>query len=223
MLPIHRYALNGKKDSIQSLLKRKPSTNLNVKNEIGSTPLIIAARSGHFSVVDLLVKKNADLHITTFSGQNCLHAAVASLTYKTRNKIKREDDSGSKKDYYKIIRLLLQKDISLLTSKNGKCTCTPLKIAELCPEVVKQLYKIVKALGYENMLSSYSTVTNDTAEQESKLSASQTGGLFQQLRRRVTRGRFFGSSSDENEAEAESESSDTSQSIPLLNTKNSRL
>jgi len=217
MLSIHEYAAEGKKDRIQTLLKRKPSTDINVRDKRGSTPLIIAARSGHFSVVDLLVKKNADLHITTFSGQNCLHAAVANLTYKTRNKIKREYDSGSKRDYYKIIRLLLQKDISLLTSKNGKCTCTPLKIAELCPEVVKQLYKIVKALGYENMLSSYSTVTNDTAEQESKLSASQTGGLFQQLRRRVTRGRFFGSSSDE------AKPTNISQSTPLLSANNSRL
>ncbi|XP_046333914.2 serine/threonine-protein phosphatase 6 regulatory ankyrin repeat subunit A-like [Haliotis rufescens] len=69
---LHLACHGGNKAVVQHLVS--PS-NINTRGEKGWTPIMIAAASGHQSVFDLLVAKQADLSLVNNNGNSLLHLA----------------------------------------------------------------------------------------------------------------------------------------------------
>ncbi|MBN2081963.1 ankyrin repeat domain-containing protein [bacterium] len=62
---------------IKALLERGADVNA-AETDFGYSPLLLAARLGHFEICQLLIAHDADLAYTTQDGSTVLHAAVAS-------------------------------------------------------------------------------------------------------------------------------------------------
>lgn len=73
-MDIHTAVLMGNLKAVQQHLSA--GTDLNVKDQYGSTPLIIAATFGRTEVADLLIKSNANLHTTSADESTPLHTAA---------------------------------------------------------------------------------------------------------------------------------------------------
>lgn len=55
MTALCHASLKGRSDLVQLLLSQSPGPNLNLVDDHGSTPLVLAVSSGHHHIVDLLV------------------------------------------------------------------------------------------------------------------------------------------------------------------------
>lgn len=66
-IEIHRAASDGNVEKVSELLKNDPSL-LESRDEIGMTPLLVAARDGKVNVVTFLIEKGADIKATTKMG-----------------------------------------------------------------------------------------------------------------------------------------------------------
>jgi len=70
-------AIDKKRASVvQALLARRTDTSVDVQDSDGLTALHLACRDGQESLVDLLMKANAQLEIRNREGQTALHLAV---------------------------------------------------------------------------------------------------------------------------------------------------
>lgn len=65
----------GNVEAVEKLIDEKPEV-LNSQNPAGFTPLHFAAMTGNKSMLDMLLKKGADVHLLTKNGQSPLHRAV---------------------------------------------------------------------------------------------------------------------------------------------------
>ena len=72
-LALHAACSNGHIDIISILLEQ--GDHLNLKNRIGMTPLIMAARHGHDDLVKMLIEQGAIIDIKEKSGLTALHFA----------------------------------------------------------------------------------------------------------------------------------------------------
>jgi len=64
----------GKTEFAEYLINN--GANINAQNEFGNTPLIVAAKAGIPTCVDLLIKKGAELNLQTNKGDTALHWAA---------------------------------------------------------------------------------------------------------------------------------------------------
>lgn len=71
------YIANGDNESIRYSIEQG-TTDVDGKNSIGNTNLMIACFFGNLNVVKYLVKHNADLHIQNDYGHTCFHWASRS-------------------------------------------------------------------------------------------------------------------------------------------------
>lgn len=55
--------------------------NVNIKDEFGNTPLIMAAQDGNTSLVKMLLKYGAEINESTYNGLTPIHAAIISNEY----------------------------------------------------------------------------------------------------------------------------------------------
>jgi ankyrin repeat protein/L-ascorbate metabolism protein UlaG (beta-lactamase superfamily) len=73
---IHDAARSGDLAKVQALVAKDPQA-VNSLDELGQSPLHLAAAGGHRDVVDLLIAKGADLKAVCRDGRNLLHSAAA--------------------------------------------------------------------------------------------------------------------------------------------------
>ena len=85
---LHFLAKKNENQIVQHLLANTNKADINVKNDLGETPLMYASCFGCFEVVRTLLQNNADLHVETKDGKTALHL-------------------GAKHGYHKIVRLLI--------------------------------------------------------------------------------------------------------------------
>ncbi|XP_074653934.1 E3 ubiquitin-protein ligase MIB2-like [Tubulanus polymorphus] len=76
---LHLAALNGHKDVAETLID-VGHANMEIKNNRQQTPLLLAASQGHATLVDLLIKKGANMYAVDEDGDTCLHLAVVKLS-----------------------------------------------------------------------------------------------------------------------------------------------
>ena len=73
-MPIHQAAYEGNFEAIQQHIK--DGSDLNEKDQFGSTPLIIAATFGKTDVAIALIGAGADMNITNYDGATALHIST---------------------------------------------------------------------------------------------------------------------------------------------------
>jgi ankyrin repeat protein len=111
---VHICASEGKIDILDFLLnKYKNNLNLDMKDNLGWTPLVCAAHNAQLSAIELLLKHNADPNIKTNDEAICLH-------YFAKIKVNSKDVG-----YYTSVAKQLVKKISNLDVQN-KIGETPL-------------------------------------------------------------------------------------------------
>ncbi len=66
--------VKGNVESVEKLIDEKPAL-LNSGNPAGFTPLHFASMTGNKTILDMLLKKGADVHLLTKNGQSPLHRA----------------------------------------------------------------------------------------------------------------------------------------------------
>ena len=71
---LHSASEGGDVSIIETMLSR--GFDVNSRDSLGTTPLMVAAAKGEMQAVDFLLLKGADLSLTTDIGRNLLHAAV---------------------------------------------------------------------------------------------------------------------------------------------------
>jgi ankyrin repeat protein len=105
--PLHEAAQEGNIDMVKMLISAR---NINAKNNDGKTPLHKTAMRGSKAVVDLLLKKGAEINALDYQGYTPLHIAIMENNLPIAE------------------ALLLKKAKSDLTDKNGN---TPLHLAAM--------------------------------------------------------------------------------------------
>ena len=70
---------NGSADAVDDFLALHPALPVDVQNDKGDTPLIMAARRGDIDVVRALLKAGASVHTRNLKGSNPLIAVRAAL------------------------------------------------------------------------------------------------------------------------------------------------
>lgn len=76
--PLHRAASNGQVLLVKKLLKDcGPSLDIDCKDEMNWTPLIIACSAGHLEIVKLLLGAGASVNSRTTNNQTALHYAAS--------------------------------------------------------------------------------------------------------------------------------------------------
>ena len=73
---IHKHAIEGNIRAIKKLFNSKGMTCLEVKDEVGCSPLHYAALSGHKETVEFLIDNNASVNTSNNSGHTPLHMAA---------------------------------------------------------------------------------------------------------------------------------------------------
>ncbi|XP_046348413.2 serine/threonine-protein phosphatase 6 regulatory ankyrin repeat subunit A-like [Haliotis rufescens] len=73
---LHVACYGGHLDMVKHILY-KYHVNLNITNQYGRTAVMIASRMGHLGVVDLLVRRGADVSLVNHNGDNLLHVACS--------------------------------------------------------------------------------------------------------------------------------------------------
>ncbi|XP_067669979.1 ankyrin-3-like [Haliotis asinina] len=73
---LHVACYGGHVDMVKHILY-KYHVNLDTRNQYGRTPVMVAARMGHVSVVDLLLRRGADVSLVNDDGDNLLHVACS--------------------------------------------------------------------------------------------------------------------------------------------------
>ncbi len=74
--PVHAAAEINNTEQLKLLLNQK--VNLEVRDNAGSTPLLLALRNGHSANVDLLLAHGADIEVIDNEGEGVLHYAAQS-------------------------------------------------------------------------------------------------------------------------------------------------
>jgi ankyrin repeat protein len=111
---VHICASEGKTEILELLLnKYKNHLDLDLKDNLGWTPLVCAAQNAQLSIIELLLNYNADPNIPTNDEAICLH-------YFAKIKVNSKDIS-----YYTSVAKQLVKKISNLDVQN-KIGETPL-------------------------------------------------------------------------------------------------
>ena len=101
---LHLAVLQGNLENVKTILKS--DTDLDQKDQYGSTPLIIAATFGKTEIARLLIDEGADLDITNNQGSTPLHIAaffcykdiVEALLDKGANRTLRNNDGATAYD-----------------------------------------------------------------------------------------------------------------------------
>ncbi|NVK48992.1 MAG: ankyrin repeat domain-containing protein [Cyclobacteriaceae bacterium] len=101
---LHLAVLQGNLENVSEILKS--GSNLNEKDQYGSTPLIIAATFGKSEIAKLLIEEGADLNIPNNQGSTPLHIAaffsyrdiVEALLSKGADKSLRNNDGATAYD-----------------------------------------------------------------------------------------------------------------------------
>lgn len=75
--PLHIAAERGDADMVKLLLKYEPIINMR-NTENGCTPLLLAVKKEHNTIVKMLLEKNADVNVPSTSGLYPIHVAVRS-------------------------------------------------------------------------------------------------------------------------------------------------
>lgn len=89
---IHRASYTGAVDIIMYCLKQNAS-DVNSRNSLGRTPLMLAAEQDNKDAVKVLLEAGADPHLTTVGGMTALHfAAKANAEKATRVLLELVDD-----------------------------------------------------------------------------------------------------------------------------------
>jgi ankyrin repeat protein len=146
MPSIYYYASRGllselKQEIAEELVKNKDKKIkdiIDLPDENGNTPLLLAAGEGHINVVEYLITQNANLRnpkgkFTPLD--KAIYGVVSSIESRENPEI-----------FYAIIKMLLQKDISLLTIV-GRYRITPFDIAsheKKYPEIKQRFLQIIK-------------------------------------------------------------------------------
>lgn len=73
---LHYAVEGGHKRLVHFLLENGADVNAHLSDNIGDTPIIIAAYEGHYAVSKLLLKSGADPYITAWMGNDALDYAV---------------------------------------------------------------------------------------------------------------------------------------------------
>jgi len=73
-ISIHKAARNGNIKAVKQHLAA--GTDVNAKNDFGSTPLIRAALGGHKEIIELLIAKGADVNAKSGDGSTPLGFAI---------------------------------------------------------------------------------------------------------------------------------------------------
>lgn len=73
--PLHVMVGQGDVRGVAEALDIAPEA-VNLTDALQTTPLIVAARSGHREVIQLLLSRGADIHARNFEGENALAAAL---------------------------------------------------------------------------------------------------------------------------------------------------
>lgn len=71
---LHRASYTGAYDIIMYCLKQN-GADVNMRNNLGRTPLMLAAEQNNDNVVKILLESGADPHLTTVGGMTALHFA----------------------------------------------------------------------------------------------------------------------------------------------------
>ena len=124
-ISIHQAAEEGKIEAVKQHLAS--GTNVNLKNDGGSTPLIEASRKGHKEIAKLLIENGADVNcklqyttdIKSIEGWTSLHVAAAKghkviaelLIAKGADVNAMDDTRRSPLDWVQIIRVQHSKKI----------------------------------------------------------------------------------------------------------------
>lgn len=75
--PIHQFAEYGTIESVELLLEAKVPVDIQSENESKNTPLHLAADSGQFNMIKLLVKRGAKLNQFNAKGWHPIHCAAS--------------------------------------------------------------------------------------------------------------------------------------------------
>ena len=73
--PLHQACYNNQSEVVRELLKQD-GIELNIVNDNGNTPLIIAAIESNLLIVQLLLKAGADAKQRLLNGNTALHFAA---------------------------------------------------------------------------------------------------------------------------------------------------
>ena len=73
--PVHDAAIDGNVDLVLSLIEADPSM-LEIRNEIGASPLYYAASEGHLELTNKLIALGAEVTVATNDGLTPLHWAA---------------------------------------------------------------------------------------------------------------------------------------------------
>ncbi|XP_046546810.1 ankyrin repeat domain-containing protein 50-like [Haliotis rubra] len=73
---LHVACYGGHVDMVKHILY-KYHVNLDTRNQYGRTAVMVAARMGYVSVVDLLIRRGADVSLVNDEGDNLLHVACS--------------------------------------------------------------------------------------------------------------------------------------------------
>lgn len=79
---LHLTALNGHREVAAILLSRTGGrATVDLRNNRKQTPLHLAVSQGHWSLVELLLRHNADILATDEDGDTVLHIAIAKCRH----------------------------------------------------------------------------------------------------------------------------------------------
>ncbi len=84
-MAIHIAAARGNTETVSAILESYSARNKNIANvsdNTGTTPLMWAAMNNQISVMNLLLKFDADINAQDDDGWTALHFAAASESYK---------------------------------------------------------------------------------------------------------------------------------------------
>lgn len=73
---IHTLAAKGNNEGIKALLAEKGNEIINSRNEIGNTPLMMAAFKGRSDTIETLLEHGADVTLKNKDGETAFHAAA---------------------------------------------------------------------------------------------------------------------------------------------------
>lgn len=135
--PLHRAAKNGNMEVVQILLDSisSPETKtsiLNTRNTDGNSPTMVAARSFHRPIVDLLISHGADTTIQKEQGSTILHTAC-ELGFPSETR-----------------KLLQTKSIELNSRDNSENTPLHLAARSRCVDSVKLLLEAGANVSSQN-------------------------------------------------------------------------
>ena len=154
---IHRYAMNGDLENLKKALeierqKRGLTTIeelIDLRDDNGFTPLLLAASFGCFEVAQFLVEKGADLRAHNNTDD---FTPLFFVIYKIERRI--ENGEGDVENFYRIAQLFLTKDFSLLEAKiYADSPCLSRSIFSLilrsCPEERRRMLEIIREINSE--------------------------------------------------------------------------